>query len=55
MISFLGFFNLLELYMKTKQKGFTLIELLMCIFALLLVILLCSAGYVAIHFIQKFW
>lgn len=38
-----------------KQRGFTQIESLGCLFAIAAVAFWCGVGYVACHFIAKFW
>ena len=38
-----------------KQKGFTLVELMIVIATLLVLVVGVGTGYIAIHFISKFW
>ena len=41
--------------MKANQKGFTLPELIFGIIALGVVAFMIGGGYIALHFIMKFW
>lgn len=41
--------------MKAKQKGFTLVELMICVVILVCLVIAIVSGYVALHFITKFW
>lgn len=38
-----------------KQKGFTLVELLAVVWGVFCVGVIIGLGYVAVHFISKFW
>lgn len=41
--------------MKRKQMGFTLVELMFVGWAAVVLTVMCGVGYIAIHFISKFW
>jgi len=38
-----------------KQKGFTVVELIMVVWAMIVLSVLGGIGYVAIHFLAKWW
>lgn len=41
--------------MRKYQKGYTLVELLFVVWFLLAVSIIGGVGYVAFHFLAKFW